>query len=149
MNNYLDSTQRKFMLVVHLVVLAAATVLAGMTSIFSYYTLLAVEAPKCLEEARVEGYRTGIADLLAIPLFSLILVVMIARIGSGKSARGILKELDAPIARLFSLQITLGMFLISFTLIVFFLMIVPGYIFCTARYDAVGRYCLAVVRSSK
>jgi hypothetical protein len=100
MNNSVDRTQRNFMLVVYLAVLAAAIVLAGMTTIFSYYTLLVVEKQRCVEHAQVDGYRTGIVDLLAFPLFSLILVVLIARLGSGKSASGILKELDVPVARL-------------------------------------------------
>ena len=111
--------------------------------------MLAVEEQRCVEHAQVDGYRTGIVDLLAFALFSLFLVVMIARLGSGRSASSILKELDAPVARLFSLQITFGMSLICSTLVVSLLMIVPGYMFCAARYDAIGKYCLAVVGSSK
>jgi hypothetical protein len=92
----------------------------------------------------VEGYRTGITDLFALPLFSLIiLVAFIVRIGSGKSASAYLKTLDAPVARFFSLQITLGMILICNVLVVALLMLGPVYIFSAARYAAVAKYCLA------
>jgi hypothetical protein len=114
----------------------------GIQSVFSYYTFVAADRPRCAELTSAENYRIGISDLAAFPLFSLVAVWMIVRIGTGRRSSEILSKFDLPVARIALLEATYGMFLLGGILLVALLILGLTSFTCAQRYYAVAKYCV-------
>jgi hypothetical protein len=127
---------------VWIVIFLAAILLEGLAWELSYYTALAIENQKCAGRELVAGYRIRIDDLFGFPLIGLGGVAMIVIVATDKRTSDWLRILDLPIARLGSLQITYGMFLIGGVLFgaLGFLGVMDAFV--VGRYDAVVRYCV-------
>lgn len=125
---------------------AAATVLsvllAGSTSVFSYLTAMSMHGAKCAGRASLEGYRSEALDLLALPLFSVLIAVVIASSRNNKLVSDTLANFDLVVINIFSVKITHGALLIYVSLLMFnvFLGIMTG--ISVVRYNAISNYCI-------
>jgi hypothetical protein len=130
--------------VVSTIALTVAIVLTGVISQFSYLTGVSAESPKCAGSVWVEGYRLGIADLLAFPLVGAMFVVLIGVVASGRSKiiRSLLKVYDLPVLQFASIQITLGMSVIFSSVFVALVMLGTIAGLSSVRYSEIAKYCL-------
>ncbi len=123
--------------------LIVALVFAGMTSVFSYLTAIAVEAPKCAGHALLQDYRTGIADIWGLLLVSAVIVLMIASVGRAERVKSFLRVYDLSVFESASMRITLGMLIIYSTLFMLLVMLVIITGTSAAHYNEISKYCLA------
>ena len=126
-------------------VLIVAIVLAGITSVFSYLSAVSAEGPKCAGRAWVEGYRNGIWEFLALPLFSAVVVILVGTMAFGRRERlrSLLRIYDLPVLEFASMQVTLGESVVYSTVLMALVML--GMITGTSatRYNSIVNYCLA------
>ncbi len=123
------------------VALTFAVALTAATSMLSYLAASSVGVPNCIGQELVEGYRTGIFDFLAFPLFSVIVTAAIARGRKSARTNEFLAISDVTVFEWWSIRLTHGMLFVSAVLFgfVIFIGVMAGY--SSVRYRAISSYC--------
>lgn len=118
-----------------------AVALASITSVYSYLTAISIVAAKCRGESIVLGYRIGVWDWLAFPLFTAFVVVALVRSRRSRQLAELLANSDVTVFSFGSCRLTYGMFLAYVSLIgfVLFSALVTG--ISIARYSAISSFC--------
>ncbi len=118
------------------------------TSVLSYLAAASIEGSKCAGQALPAGYRSGVVDFLAFPVFSAIWVGMLARVPAYFERESTSKAMETTdsiiVFEFLSIRISYGMF--GFVLMIFSFLLILGMAtrFCAIRYVDLSSYCQSV-----
>jgi hypothetical protein len=120
---------------------AAAVTSTVVTSIFSLLAAIDAESTRCAGSNWVMGYRSEISDFLALPLMSLIAVIVLMFVLSTEKTRRVIALYDRETFRFRSIRVTFGMIVVYLALIAFLIWFGGMTWFSVVRYNAVLAHC--------
>ena len=112
------------------------------TSVLSYLADASIAGSKCAGQSLPAGYRSGIVDFLAFPVFSAICVAVFARFVPAYFERESTETTDSIVVFEFlSIRIGYGMFGFVAAILAFLVLLGASALFCAIRYVELSRYC--------
>jgi hypothetical protein len=124
-----------------------AIAFAGSTSVLSYLAAVSASNRGCAGQEVLQGYRTGIADFVAWPLFSLFFVTPIAMALRSRRIDEFLRDHDVTVLEFASVRLTDGMFLVCASLFGFVALNGLMALISAERYMAISKYCYIATAS--
>ena len=115
----------------------------GANLLLAFLTVLATGASKCTGRHLIEDHRVAMLDLMALPLFSALVLWMVVLWARRPETRQIVEELDVVVFELSFVRITYGVFLAYSVLLGILGMSGSTVIISALRYGAVSKYCSA------
>jgi hypothetical protein len=137
------SAQIKTFVALARAVFVVAVTLAGVIWVASYLTAVGASEAKCAGQEWLQGYRNRIPELMGLPFFSVVVVVLVGAMASGRSRkiRDLFEVFDMVVWE--SMQVTMGMVVAYSSL--FGMLAGLGLVTSVSimRYKAIASYCLA------
>ena len=129
------------------IAIVVAVGLACATTVFSYLAAASASSAKCAGQELLQGYRSGAADFIALPLFSVIIAIAMIRGRRARRTREFLANADVMVVELGPLQLTYGMLLVCAALFGFVFFNAMSTVFSATRYAVISNYCNSIAAS--
>jgi len=118
-----------------------AVALAVGTSAFSYLAWTSPILPACAELNPIAGFRSGVSDFWALPLFCACVAAVIEKSRRDPRTFEEIKSLDVTVFELSFIRVTLGMFLVYSVLFGMVAISATAASYSAERYAAISTRC--------